>query len=789
MAKEGKQQKKVDPSYKKAAKWLKELSFVQEHRKQLEFERQGEKIVKNYLNQSSVQNSTSSADNRPSRQRVLYNVLWSNVQVQQPLLYARTPKVVVERRHKDSDPIGRLACKIAERSGSFLLSSQQERFDFVMSSVVQDRLLPGRGVAWVRYDSDIGTDQDNDKVSGQEVSEGADDAVVTDAGGEGAQGVEGEAIQPQEAVLPNSERVIWDYVHWLDFFHSQARNWYEVRWVAKRAYMTRSELIERFGEELGNLVELTGTPTAKSKKRLSQEDQQFLLQGEVFELWDLESKTVYWVSPGYPDGLLDEKPDPLHLEGFFPCPKPLLATTSTDSLYPTPDYKIYEGLAEELDKVTARIVSIVECIRVVGAYAAGLADKMKNILDLRDGSLTPIEGWQAFANEKGGIGGAINWYPFDNAVAALPQLWQHKANLQADIDEITGIPDIVRGSSDPSETASAVQRKSKWTMLKAVVKQSDVQRFGRDLLSKAVQIIFEPGLFADDTIALMSGADMFSPEEQANYPEALNLLRSDRLRTFKIDIETDSMLAQDEDEDQAARMAYIQAVTQLTGSIQNVAQFRPELMNPMIQSALFAVRAFRTGRDLEGSWERAMKEIEDADAQAKLNPPQPPPDPTMMQIQVEQQRVQQEGQLKAQELQLKAQDLQQSFELESQKLNIEAQKVMSKQQIDQMDQELQQFQEQFRQYVETQRLELEKYATVLTEREKILEEDRLKHEQTLEAIRMVHEKVAESGASAAKEPAKPPVIHIHNGAGAKEVVMQRLPTGELVGRSREVPSA
>ena len=56
-------------SYKLATKWLKELDFVREHKRQIEFERQGEKIVKNYLNQSLT--GGTQADTPRSRQRIL----------------------------------------------------------------------------------------------------------------------------------------------------------------------------------------------------------------------------------------------------------------------------------------------------------------------------------------------------------------------------------------------------------------------------------------------------------------------------------------------------------------------------------------------------------------------------------------------------------------------------------------------------------------------------------------------------------------------------------------------
>ncbi len=78
-----------------------------------------------------------------------FNILWSNVQTLAPTLYARTPKPDVERRFHDQDPVGRLAAILLERCLAYALDAFN--FDAVMRAVVEDRLLPGRGVARVLY--------------------------------------------------------------------------------------------------------------------------------------------------------------------------------------------------------------------------------------------------------------------------------------------------------------------------------------------------------------------------------------------------------------------------------------------------------------------------------------------------------------------------------------------------------------------------------------------------------------------------------------------------------------
>ena len=78
-----------------------------------------------------------------------FNILWSNVQTLQPTLYARTPRPDVERRFHDQDSTGRLAAILIERCLAYAVDASD--FDAVMRAVVEDRLLPGRGVARVVY--------------------------------------------------------------------------------------------------------------------------------------------------------------------------------------------------------------------------------------------------------------------------------------------------------------------------------------------------------------------------------------------------------------------------------------------------------------------------------------------------------------------------------------------------------------------------------------------------------------------------------------------------------------
>lgn len=787
------------------SRWIKELDLVLNNEKQRIFESAGDRIVKDYKNADTYRgfgNLNTPAD------RVMYNVLWANVQILFPMIFARMPEPVVERWYKDSDPIGRQAAEIAECCASFQMKTQQDRFMYAVGGAVRDMLLPGRGQVWISFDCEW--------------------VEALDADGNPILDEEG---NPVKQAKPNSEKVVVEPVMWQDYLESMARNQYEVKWRAKRAYMTRRELMDRFGEK-GKECKLQNFKEQVDRRRKLDDDEQFLMQAEVWEIEDLPSKTKYWISRGYKEGPLDEQKNPLNISDFFSCPIPLLATTTSDSTYPTPDFVIYERLASEVDWAFKRRSAIFETIRLVGATSAAYNADVKNMLALNDGQLWPIKNWAKFIEDKG-FAGIIDWMPFEQAVAALGPMTEYINDCLQKIDAITGVPDFAHGVADPNESVASIQKRAQFTQPKIVVRQQDVQRFCREIVRKTAEIIFEPGLFSDETIALMYGLAQRKPEDQATFPQALALLRDDRLRTFRVDIETDSTISTDEADNQARWAQYMQSVTSIFSNVAEIQQFRPELMHPMLESALGAVRSLRTGRNVEGAWERAISEIEDADAQARANPQPPPPDPSLqiaqMKMQSDQAKLQLDAQLKSQELQWEQYKTQYDWQFEQsqeqfkqyievQKLQqesaktegelavkheanqIDAQEQLTRGQIDKILADMDIFQAELKNKLEAQkiamqaaieadRLEFEKKAKILEVQEKIMEEKRLAGDQQLEHKRMILEhkqamhEVKEAKAERAKgdkktESPKAPDIHVH--LGSKKSTIKKNPDGSYL---------
>jgi hypothetical protein len=117
-------------------------------------------------------------------------------------------------------------------------------------------------------------------------------------------------------------------------------------------------------------------------------------------------------------------------------------------------------------------------------------------------------------------------------------------------------------------------------------------------------------------------------ESQRKLMEAVNLLKSDKMRTFRIDIETDATVAPDQQKEKESRVEFLTAVSPFIEKATMVGMQAPQMVPLLMKMLEFGVRGFRTGRTLEAAIEETIQLSEQMQEQAKNAPPQqPPPDP------------------------------------------------------------------------------------------------------------------------------------------------------------------
>lgn len=626
--------------------WVGEISrYERESRKWSE---RSKKIIKRYKDERGANDSN----------KAKFNILWSNVQTLKPALYAQAPKPNIERRYRDDDGVGRAVSQVLERATTYYL--QQDGFNDVMMQSVEDRLLPGRGTAWVRYEPKF-------------IATGEMTQITEDS-------------EPSQELY--SEDVVIDYVHWEDFGHTWGRTWQEVRAVWRCVAMDRKALEKRWPDKFKQ-IPLDAKPEDSERS----DNQEEGTAARIYEIWDKLNKRVLWISKSM-QNVIEEMDDPLGLMNFFPCPKPIYATLTNDSLIPVPDYALYQDQARELDMLTGRIDKITEALKVVGVYdksAGGVQDILTSGVENR---LVPVDNWAIFG-EKGGLRGVVDWFPVEQIVGVLQQLYLARETSKRDLYEITGIADIIRGASNPNETATAQQLKGKFATLRLDYMQRDVQRFARDLVAMSAEIIAEK--FDMETIKQVSGVRLLTEQEkqmamiqqqsgqplpkeiqkllkEPTWEQVEAVLRDDMARCFKIDVETDSTIKADQDAEKQARVEFLGAVG---GFLNQANQVQDPALKPLLMEMLmFGIRGFKVGRDLESTFEGALDGMREAEEAAAQNPqPDPAAQAEQAKIQAESQMQDKEMQLKGAELQFKQQDMQIKQQTEMQRNQLEAQKL------------------------------------------------------------------------------------------------------------------
>lgn len=493
---------------KLAKHWLEQLAQIKDSPENRQWIERGDKIEKRYRDERN-----RSGDDKGLRR---YNALWSNVQILLPALFGKVPTPICERRFRDKDPVGRGAAQILERA----LRNEIEICGFgeALHQAVSDYLLPGRGTIWVRYEPKIAQGislppeqtTDTNQPLGQKKTGNEDDEESENI--EPDDNEEGEGSSDEEAeekLQETGDRVVRestpvDYVPWKDFliFPPQARVWAEVTAIGKRVYMSRSQMKKRFGDEIGKAIPLQrddrGVKVQSGSVAPTDQD-----KGQVIEIWSIDHTAVFWVAEGY-DYLCDRKDDPLRLENFWPCPKPMFANPTNGTLVPVPDYIQYQDQALQIDELTLRISLLAKACKVAGVYNAAAKDIKRMFNESIENELIPVDDWAAFAQDGQGVAGNISLLPLKEIMGVLNELITVRKLAIEDMDRLTGINDIMRGTSDARETLGGVRLKQNSTGTRITARQNEVARFARDAVRIMADIMCQH--FSPQSLIEASGA-------------------------------------------------------------------------------------------------------------------------------------------------------------------------------------------------------------------------------------------------------------------------------------------
>jgi DNA polymerase III gamma/tau subunit len=340
------------------------------------------------------------------------------------------------------------------------------------------------------------------------------------------------------------------------------------------------------------------------------------------------------------------------------------------------DYVLYQDQADEIDKLTNRISLLIEAVKVVGVYDASQAGIQRMLTEGFDNQLIPVDSWAAFS-EKGGIKGTIDFMPLDQVLQALNQCYASREQAKQVVYDVTGLSDIIRGSSVASETATAQQIKGQYASMRLKRMQMDVAMFASELLRIKAQMMCD--LYSPQNLIEMSG--IMGTDDAAYAEQAIQLMKSEPIRSYRIEVASDSLVEMDEAQEKQSRTEFMTAFGVTLRDALPIVQQVPE-MAPLIGEVLtFVVRTFKGGRQLENALEGTIE---------KMNAPKEPqgPSPEQMQAQAQQQMEQAKMQQTMQSEQMKMQAAQQMEQMKAQTTaQVEQFKAQQAMELEQMKQQ------------------------------------------------------------------------------------------------------
>jgi hypothetical protein len=571
------------------------------------FHERGRKTLRRYIDERE-------ANDEQARK---YNLFWANTGVLMSALYANPPKPTVKRTWDDyTDDIGRVAAEILERLLNQGLQRPRGDMDAAFSYAMEDRLVPGLGQVWIRYN--VETKEET---------------------------VPGTTIKYEKIT---NEEAVTDWIYWEDFLWAPCRVWEECRWVARLAHMTKESAYKRFGAKAEGLsytdkfenIDRVGAQRVTPEIRPE-------ATSDVWEIWSKTDKMVYWVSTTDMERLLDKKEDPMEIEGFFPCPKPLMGTHTTSNLCPRPDYFMVKDQYEEVDTLNTRIGWLTKACKAAGVYDKTAEGIQRLFEQGTENSLIPVDNWAMFA-EKGGVQGQIDWIPIEQIVKTITALKEYRQDCVAQIYELTGISDIMRGATNARETLGAQQLKAQYGSVRLQFLQGKTAEFVTEAMRIKADIISKH--WQPETIVEKSLIMQTPKVDHQKVQPAIEMLKNTPIAQIRLEIESDTMSIPDYALERASRMEYVTAMGQLISQSWQAIQAEPRFAPLVLQTLQWAAAGFKNARTMEGVLDQAVEETQKA-VQEKMNQP-PPPDPEIEKLQMEMQMKREESQAKLQAKQM-----------------------------------------------------------------------------------------------------------------------------------------
>lgn len=481
---------------------------------------------------------------------------------------------------------------------------------------------------------------------------------------------DGEVVSSQKAPI--------EYIRYDKYVEEVCDSEEEITWKAHCFPMTKQAAAKEFDKAVGDFTTSLKVGDDSNAKTFV----------KVYEVWDKSTKTRTYVSPDYNKQELRVDKDPLGLQGFFPYEVFKTIANGVDTI-PTADFAIWKNINDQLqDAVRRRNKLTSEQIKYRPLFDNSAGQALKDAFNSAEGDAVPL----AKSPQEDVLSkvGAIPTLEAQNIVMFLEE--RIKRYIE-EIYDITGISDILRGSTDARETAAAQRVKGVFGSLRLKPRQEGVQEVVKNVYRKQSEIICEK--YTTQQMEQVSCIDVPAEEEKAELqfrkvkskeqmtpqgqialkmgieqpvkpvtvdeankltqPTIDNiaaLLRNDKMRGYSIDIETTATIFDDIETQRNQIQMFTQNLFTMFNQTAQYVQATPSVVDLMEQMTLLNISQFKVSRGYTDSIKEVFTNIK-----AEITAPkEEKPDPAMIKVKADSQSKMMEAQAEMLKVKAEAQN-------------------------------------------------------------------------------------------------------------------------------------
>lgn len=565
----------------------------------------------------------------------------------EPAYYAKTPKTVGRRRDGVDDPAALLAALYAKRLGDHLVDSCE--FDECFSKVVQEFMHADKATTQICYEVET-------KIERVDV---VDDSQIP----EGVELLQDEQGYYYEIKSAENQRIYPKAVLYDEIIHTpSAKCWSEITEIGYKFSLSKDDALKRFNLEGKEISWQKGKSSDDDETQDDKDSQLEVLEG--WEIYCKKTKRVYWVSPScYPSGFLDVKKDEWGIRNFFPSPRAILGSSPAKHLYPTPIYIQLKHIIKEMHSLHGKIFELIDGIRRRALIDGSCPELVKAFDDLEDNEFIVVENMQRIVEAAKGAQNLVWYLPVQELVSAITELVSLDQFFSEKFDLGFGVPDILRGVSDPTTTASAERISSGAAHDRFRYQKRQVQKLASDTIEMMIDLALK--VYSPEKLFRIFRVE-HTPEAKMHHDQAMAILINDEERLVRVDIQTDSMSFVNEQIENQNRTSVIQTVVggikEIGGLLQNGA---PEYAAVALHTVVHALDGLRGGEEFIEEIKSQTNGLIEKAMQPKEGPP--PPDYEAMKLEIQAQKNMMTAQVDMRELDQK--DFKLQLEARDQQLN------------------------------------------------------------------------------------------------------------------------